>query len=1027
MPVKNDPAALRTLVAQKLANKVLSQTEANAIAKEALKDGFTAEEGQALVAALTGAIASDGIDLSSATKQATLNALLGKLDKVTPLPIDRTGAETLPAGGVNFAKLLSMQATAKPDPLAKPTLSGNALAVDKKGELSVGVRRQTLDLAHPAGQLVEALWGLALPGQTAKLPEASARALQANLAAGLKTALAVPQQDPDKFNRGAAICAATAALGEVAAQWTPETADAVLELAEKTASPMTKALALRALNGAKLTEAQAARRAAISAVEGGADLLAAFDKARAGTAKAGYTDVKGPAAEMLLSALAFAKNGEAVTNFLETMKAWDQLNPGWNQGLDAEEMGHLRKVMEAYAQGSEQAAFVFGTLKGDAPKDCAAIVSQRTFQEIEPELKSDKPSLYGYPLTRDQADFVLGIAPNLKDKAAVEKLVRCLGTAQAVFSESMPNQWTNPATPSKTMDPAAFALFARAATDYQDRLDAQPDGKLGYADLLTELSAEVKDLRGAVTPRLAELKKSPPTWEGVKLSPEAATYLEGQLRNHLKSSMSVDNLGRGLKVFAAKTGGSVQGADFAKFKAMVEEYKAAWPKLQTFDFNKLERIAAFKVEGKEVPLCTLNGQKVGLADFYDTVATSVAKAFDPKALKLPWMADRWGYRAKQLVELMDVVAEQTARGEGPVALLAKENPGKRIEILATGADGGHAQLLYSVKDANGRELSRWAQGSDGALGRTTESVEPVLVTATVGKDGDLNATVNQKIDTRRYPLQNPYTVGDKVDISFQDAKVEELAVEGKPFSTRWKVLEATITGYDAKGNYTVKYKTPAGEEKTETVPLSTLRKANNPHYFNPAGSSFSDVSINVNTDQALKDFLAGAQPIIDAHLAPGTTATLSPKELARRQKECIDELMHYAATKVKYPAEEAHATDPNSKAYYDLQKKGFLFPLGELAKIERGVCRHQCIFEHLLLQQAGIDSRLASGSANTSSNAFRGYHIWTEVTLADNERYLSDQTWSDPYIPLWSGAYSVDRQRQEMYDRTARYDTAIVN
>ena len=50
--------------------------------------------------------------------------------------------------------------------------------------------------------------------------------------------------------------------------------------------------------------------------------------------------------------------------------------------------------------------------------------------------------------------------------------------------------------------------------------------------------------------------------------------------------------------------------------------------------------------------------------------------------------------------------------------------------------------------------------------------------------------------------------------------------------------------------------------------------------------------------------------------------------------------------------------------------------LGELVKIERGVCRHQCILEHLLLQRAGIDSRLASGAANTSSGDFRGYHIW---------------------------------------------------
>ena len=45
----------------------------------------------------------------------------------------------------------------------------------------------------------------------------------------------------------------------------------------------------------------------------------------------------------------------------------------------------------------------------------------------------------------------------------------------------------------------------------------------------------------------------------------------------------------------------------------------------------------------------------------------------------------------------------------------------------------------------------------------------------------------------------------------------------------------------------------------------------------------------------------------------------------------------------------------------------------------------------------------------------------------DNARYLSDQTWSNPYIPLWDGAYNVDKQRAEMYDRTARYDANIVS
>ena len=77
--------------------------------------------------------------------------------------------------------------------------------------------------------------------------------------------------------------------------------------------------------------------------------------------------------------------------------------------------------------------------------------------------------------------------------------------------------------------------------------------------------------------------------------------------------------------------------------------------------------------------------------------------------------------------------------------------------------------------------------------------------------------------------------------------------------------------------------------------------------------------------------------------------------------------------------------------------------------------------------RAGVDSRLASGSANTSSGGLRGVHTWVELTLSENARYLSDQTWDDPFIPLWDGAYDVDKQRTEMYDRTSRYDGQIVD
>jgi len=126
--------------------------------------------------------------------------------------------------------------------------------------------------------------------------------------------------------------------------------------------------------------------------------------------------------------------------------------------------------------------------------------------------------------------------------------------------------------------------------------------------------------------------------------------------------MSVDNIGRALKVYAGK-GGAIDAATFTNFKKMLEDYKASGPRSPSSTSTSWKRIATFTAAGKTVPLCKLNGKTVGMADFYDSVATQVCSAFDRTKLKQSWMADRWGYRSKQLIELMDVVAEQSVRGE----------------------------------------------------------------------------------------------------------------------------------------------------------------------------------------------------------------------------------------------------------------------------------------------------------------------------------------------------------------------------
>ena len=363
-----------------------------------------------------------------------------------------------------------------------------------------------------------------------------------------------------------------------------------------------------------------------------------------------------------------------------------------------------------------------------------------------------------------------------------------------------------------------------------------------------------------------------------------------------------------------------------------------------------------------------------------------------------------------------------------MAVLGQQFPGAKINVVATGRDGEHQRFLYEV--TTGSTKKTFAEASDGAIQPydvARQGSDPVLFTAAVKADGSFDVAV--PTTTRKmpkYPLQVPYGPGTRIDVGYYDTKTPLVNEEGKPFSSPNKVAEGRILGYTPAGGYKVEYKDADGKIVQKDMTIDEIRKYNAPHYFSPRGDRFSDVTINIQTDKNLKDFLDGADPIIARFLPQdGSLMKLSPQEIAKKQRECVAALMKYTQERVSYPNETANA-DPDSQAFMKLEKLG-MFQLGEVVRLKKGVCRHQCILEHLLLQRAGIDSRLASGSANTSSGAFRGLHIWTELTLADGARYLSDQTWNDVAIPLWDGAYNIDKERIEMYDRTSRYDGNIVS
>lgn len=1022
MPIKNDPSVIQAQIHQALQNNVLSRREADRLLTTVKKDGVTEEEVKVIVdtlkAALAGSPDSVSMDVSSSAREKVLNHLMGRLHAEHPVPLEGANGP----GPVNWLKLMTQQSEAKPVALPDRSFGGKDVGIDANGQVVLGGKRVSLQ-GEPTAEMHEALWTLNKPNQTDRLDDKSRNALTQQLLGVVQDNIGVANDAPGKYKKLVAVNAAAGALADVANRWDAATVDKVLDFAGKAPNPMIQSLLLRGLGNATLSPEQKTKFDGLSKPENSELLLKKYDELRNEMGRIDYSTVKGETAQLALSAMTFAKSDVSIENIENGMKTWKGLNQDYSQPWDREEVGHMNRILEAYVDKYPQTSYVYGTFSEEAPREIGNITNQRAVSAVAPKLDENPPSLQGFPLTREQADYVKTLLPNVRDESTIKNMVRSLATADAMFGANLPSSWGEPTLPQKPMSTAAFEQFKTAATSYQETVGSSKDGKLDYNDFQSNFREHIGELQSRLKPRLAELNQNPPQWGEIKLSPETASFVKQQLMDHTRSTMSVDNLGRALQVFANAHGGSVEGAASEKFQEMVQSYKNDWPGVKTFDFNKLERIASFKVQGKEVPLCTINGQTVGLAEFYGKVGTSVAKAIDPSQQSQPWMPDRWGYRAKEAVELLDVVAEKAARNEGPVALLKERYPGKQVEIQATGRDGAHDQFLYVVKDGN-RQVGVFAQGSDGTVAPFQGRNNPVLFTATVGQDGQLNVNVPTSISVLRYPLQTTYSVGDKVDVHFRDNSVSESQKEGEAFSAQARVLEGQILGFDAKGNYEVQYTTPKGEVEKKSVPLADIRRANNPHYFKPKSSYFSDVTINLQTDKELAEFLKGAQPIIDSYLpADGSTVTMSAQELAKRQKDCIKALMEYTHERVKYPADKESATDDNSKKYHELVDGYGRFPLGELVKIGKGVCRHQCILEHLLLQQAGIESRLASGAANTSGGNFRGYHIWTEVTLADNQRYLSDQTWDDAVIPLWEGAYSNDKRRIEMYDRTARYDS----
>lgn len=1004
---------LSALLQRAVRDRLLSAADQTRLEAALADRRVDAREVETLLGPLVGQ-ATDRFDAGAGSRQKSVHTLLARLDTApAAVPVSAPGMRWIDALTAHRApKPSRTHATALEETaLPQADFRGRPMEVREQGQVWRDGAEVALDLRAPTPAAISALAGLLRPDQLTALTATERQDLTDRLLGALSAALPIAADAPGAYGRTVATTFAVGALARLAPHLSTAQVDALVALYGKLPNPMAQALALEGLQQASPNPAQAEAVARLAVPEHQEALAQMFHQMADGQGRIGFRRLEGAVAEVALAGLVFCKKPASWENLFQGIEAYGKIRP--EAGFDDDEVRTLETTLAAYVEAHGALSYVFGTFASDAPRQVAKASNEALVARLTPALRATSPALDTLPLDPAQATVVQTWLPGLKDDAAAARLGDALRRAHRLFMGEHPT--TEGETPPC---PAAFALVQRTFEAHLQTCEGNADGMVDAQAFLRDLQKESSDIAAALTPRMQELRGTPPRFGAVELSQTVATRLIETLQRHTRSRMSVDNLGLCLDVIAANHNGKIDDAGAQQLDAILDQYMGYWPKLEVFDFNKLERIARFAVEGKALPLCTVNGKAVGLADFYGQVGAAVTASIDRASLRHEWQAHRYGFRAQEAAEWLDVVAELYARQEGPLASLAAQFPGRAVEVRATGLDGMHQQFLFVVQD--GGRTRTFTQGSDGTLAPYQDRKEPVLFTATVREDGSFDVQIPEKNRARKYPLQTPYGVGDHIDVKVYDPQATEVREEGKTFDTQFKVVEGTITGFDALGNYTVSYRKPDGTEVSDTLSLTEISKANHPHYFSETGSYLRDVQIDIRDDQPLLAFLEGADPIIQRHLpTDGSLAGLSAAELAKRQRACVESLMQYTSSRMKYPSKSS--TQANDKRYYELDGM-HRFDLGELVQIERGVCRHQCIVHHLLLQRAGIDSRLASGAANTSSGAYRGLHLWVELTLADNRRYLSDQTWSDPLVPLWEGAYDADRRRIEIYNRTGDFD-----
>lgn len=725
-------------------------------------------------------------------------------------------------------------------------------------------------------------------------------------------------------------------------------------------------------------------------------------------------------ADALLGALAFATSDAAAALLLTSVSALAAISTR-RDTLSRDAGAALRAALTRAVNGTTATLLSFATWPAETQRAVSDVVHARAVAAF------DASRCGGRTWTPRQA-------AELEDAVQIARDAPALGNLEAAVREASAPFGDGAALPG-----TAWAAVRRAIQPLRDAAESSVDRRSDLTSLTGRVHADAAwifeqipslwtALAQGTTPALSDAPAMP-------VDPTTAAWLRGLATHRLASARSLPNL---LLTLLAGPHEAV--------RAQVDAYIQQWPDADVFDFNKLDRQVKAGLSGDTRPIYTLNGEAVEAARLHVAVGLAVKAALAKVAFPLPWIAHRFGYRAKQAAELVDLLAERAAQGRGALAQLRLLRPDAALHVLATTSDLEYNSLIFQVETGSGRETSgretsgreTWYADSAGQVALHSRAPEPkhVLFDAVVDARGAIAFSVPASLglSSRAYPLVCTWGLGDRVDVEARVAGATDHLVETERFATASQVQCGTITAYDTQGNHTLEVDTPAGKQ-TRVATWDQVRGWNNPHLVAEEGGVACSVVFNRSRDPRFVASLAEADRIAAAHGLPEFDLALTEVELAAAQKRFLRALNAWSRTVLIYPRHPPK--DEADKAYDDKLDDG-VHPMGAYLELKRGVCRHQFVHEHMGKQRAGVDERFASGAANTGTGAFRGLHIWGEVILPDRSRlaaehvepsdtrYLSDATWGDPYVPLWEGAYGNDLRRVEMYARTAQYATLMV-